>query len=103
MPDYQLTLTQVQGQRGLPVRTVSEAGLYSMVMRSDKPEAQAFRDWVTGTVLPAIRKDGGYIKDEEKVATGDMSEDELANRKMPSDMPSGRPKKIPPHKCETPG
>ena len=40
----------------------------------DKPEAKAFQDWVTGTVLPGIRKDGGYIKGEEKVATGDMSE-----------------------------
>jgi prophage antirepressor-like protein len=53
---------------------VSEAGLYKLVMRSDKPEAKAFQDWVTGTVLPGIRKDGGYIKGEEKVATGDRSE-----------------------------
>jgi prophage antirepressor-like protein len=28
-------------------------------------------------VLPAIRKDGGYIKGEEKVASGEMSEEEL--------------------------
>ena len=31
-------------------------------MRSDKPEAKAFQDWVTRVVLPAIRKDGCYIK-----------------------------------------
>lgn len=42
------------------VRTVSESGLYSLIFRSRKPEAQAFRKWVTGTVLPAIRKTGRY-------------------------------------------
>jgi len=30
-------------------------------MRSDKPEARAFQDWVTRDVLPAIRKDGAYV------------------------------------------
>lgn len=45
---------------------VSESGLYKLIMRSDKPEAKAFQDWVTRDVLPAIRKDGGYIMDEEK-------------------------------------
>ena len=56
------------------VALVTEAGLYTLVMRSDKPEAKAFQKWVTGTVLPAIRKDGGYVRDEEKVVTGELSE-----------------------------
>jgi prophage antirepressor-like protein len=68
---------KLQGQRGLPTILVSEAGLYTLVMRSDKPEAKVFQDWVTDIVLPAIRKDGGYIKGEEKVVTGEMSEEEL--------------------------
>lgn len=34
---------------------VSESGLYKLLMRSDKPEARAFQDWVTKVVLPAIR------------------------------------------------
>jgi prophage antirepressor-like protein len=63
---------KLQGQRGLPAILVSEAGLYTLVMRSTKPEAKAFQDWVTGTVLPAIRKDGGYVMGEEKVVTGEM-------------------------------
>lgn len=46
---------------------ISESGLYKLIMRSDKPEARAFQDWVTKTVLPAIRKDGAYIMGEEKV------------------------------------
>lgn len=63
------------GQRGLgAVIVISESGLYKLVMRSDKPEAKGFQDWVTKVVLPAIRKDGAYIMGEEKVATGEMSE-----------------------------
>lgn len=41
---------------------VSESGLYKPVMRSDKPQAKAFQDWVVKVVLPAIRKDGAYVK-----------------------------------------
>ncbi|UWQ03973.1 Bro-N domain-containing protein [Aliiroseovarius crassostreae] len=37
---------------------ISESGLYKLIMRSNKPEAQQFQDWVTKVVLPAIRKDG---------------------------------------------
>ncbi|MCC5778602.1 hypothetical protein H7H48_06035 [Nitratireductor sp. B36] len=48
---------------------ISESGLYKLVMRSDKPEARGYQDWMTMTVLPAIRKDGGYIAGEEFVAT----------------------------------
>lgn len=39
---------------------VSEAGMYEVVIRSDKPEAVAFRRWITGDVLPQIRKTGSY-------------------------------------------
>lgn len=59
---------------------ISESGLYKLVMRSDKPEAKAFQDWVTKIVLPAIRKDGGYIAGEEKLASGELSEDEFILR-----------------------
>lgn len=52
---------------------VSESGMYEVVIRSDKPEAAAFRRWITGTVLPSIRKTGGYqsapaLTDDEIVA-----------------------------------
>lgn len=39
---------------------VSEAGMYEVVIRSDKPEAAQFRRWVTSEVLPQIRKTGSY-------------------------------------------
>jgi prophage antirepressor-like protein len=39
---------------------ISESGLYGLILRSRRPEAKAIRRWVTGTVLPAIRKTGSY-------------------------------------------
>lgn len=39
---------------------VSEPGLYSLILRSRKPEAKAFKRWITHEVLPAIRKTGRY-------------------------------------------
>lgn len=41
--------------------TVSEPGLYRLILKSRKPEAKAFQRWVTHEVLPAIRRDGGYM------------------------------------------
>ena len=40
---------------------VTEPGFYKLVMRSRKPEAKAFQRWVTHDVLPALRRDGGYM------------------------------------------
>lgn len=67
---------------GKPMIVVSESGLYKLIMRSDSPKAKSFQDWVTKEVLPAIRKDGAYVMGEEKVATGEMSEDELIIKAM---------------------
>ncbi|MEY9198345.1 prophage antirepressor-like protein [Sinorhizobium fredii] len=53
--------------RGSPPNCISESGLYRLIMRSDKPEAREFQDWVTRIVLPPICRDGGYILGEEKV------------------------------------
>lgn len=43
------------------VTIVNEPGLYSVILRSDKPEAKAFKRWVTHDILPSIRKHGAYI------------------------------------------
>lgn len=40
---------------------INESGLYSAILRSRKPEAKAFKKWVTAEVLPAIRKHGMYL------------------------------------------
>lgn len=42
---------------------VSESNLYKAIMRSDKPQAEPFQDWVCGEVLPSIRKHGIYATD----------------------------------------
>ena len=39
---------------------VNESGLYSAILKSRKPEAKAFKKWVTSEVLPSIRKQGKY-------------------------------------------
>ncbi|MEW6595672.1 MAG: BRO family protein [Thermodesulfobacteriota bacterium] len=39
---------------------ISESGLYTLTIRSHKPQAKPFRKWVTQEVLPSIRKTGGY-------------------------------------------
>jgi len=40
--------------------TINEAGLYSLILRSNKSEAKKFKRWITHDVLPAIRKSGKY-------------------------------------------
>lgn len=39
---------------------VNEQNLYRIIMRSDKPQAEPFQDWVCEDVLPSIRKTGQY-------------------------------------------
>lgn len=39
---------------------INEPGLYSVILRSDKPEAKTFKRWVVHEVLPSIRKNGSY-------------------------------------------
>ena len=46
------------------VTIINESGLYSVILRSDKPQAKPFRKWVTAEVLPSIRKNGCYSKQE---------------------------------------
>ena len=48
---------------------VNETGIYDLIGASRKPAARAFRKWVNGTVLPAIRKDGSYVRGEKNVET----------------------------------
>lgn len=60
--DEKNTLVLNEGiQRGNPnVNIINESGLYSLTLTSRKPQAKAFKKWVTSVVLPAIRKTGGY-------------------------------------------
>lgn len=49
---------------------INESGLYSVILRSDKPKARTFRKWVTSEVLPAIRREGAYVL---PLASGDST------------------------------
>lgn len=53
------------GLRGGDTGCVNEAGLYALVLGSRKPEAKAFKRWITHDVIPAIRKHGGYLTPEK--------------------------------------
>ncbi len=64
------------GRQG-ETNVVNEPGLYSLVIGSRKPEAKAFKRWITHDVIPAIRKTGGYIAGEEH-----MDDDELMARAL---------------------
>jgi len=44
---------------------ISEQGLYKMIIRSRKPNAERFQDWITEEVLPSIRKTGSYSIGQE--------------------------------------
>lgn len=53
---------------------ISESGLYTLIIRSNKPQARPFRRWVTAEVLPSIRRTGGYTlvpARKEKLVTVD--------------------------------
>jgi anti-repressor protein len=56
-----------------PVNIVNEAGLYKIILRSDKPEAKRFQRWVTHEVLPSIRRHGGYMSGQESMTPEQMA------------------------------
>ncbi|MEB9405572.1 phage antirepressor [Bacillus cereus] len=46
------------------MKVINESGLYSAILKSKKPQAKAFKKWVTSEVLPSIRKHGAYMTDQ---------------------------------------
>lgn len=57
---------------------INEPGLYSVILRSDKPQARDFKRWVTHEVLPAIRKTGQYAPQREHMPTRPLTTDDYA-------------------------
>ncbi|SDZ85007.1 BRO family protein [Bacillus nitratireducens] len=56
---------------------INESGLYSLILASRKPQAKAFKKWITSEVLPSIRRDGGYM-----VVHKEETEEELIARAL---------------------
>lgn len=46
---------------------LTESGVYKLVFKSHKPNAEAFTDWIVDEVIPTIRKTGGYVNNDEGV------------------------------------
>ncbi|MGC0415427.1 BRO family protein [Embleya sp. AB8] len=71
--------------RGNPNMTfVSESGLYTLILRSNKPEAKPFRRWVTREVLPTIRRTGRYTPATPTTSGNTESMDALLSRAIGS-------------------
>lgn len=66
LEDDEVTKLDLGGQNGA-TNFITESGLYAVILRSDKPNAKKFRKWVTSEVLPSIRKNGGYIANQEQM------------------------------------
>lgn len=83
------TMDTPGGQQEMSI--VSEAGLYSLILRSRKPEAKAFKRWITHEVLPAIRRHGAYL-------TPDMVEKVISDPdtiiRLATDLKTEREKRI---------
>ena len=58
--DEKLTSIVSKSGQNRKVWIVNESGLYNLIFQSRKPEAKIFRKWVTGEVLPTLRKTGNY-------------------------------------------
>ena len=63
--DELMSVKLTSGGQMREMTAINESGLYSVILRSDKPNAKAFKKWVTSEVLPTIRKTGGYVSDDE--------------------------------------
>lgn len=51
---------------------INESGLYSLILSSKLPGAKKFKQWVTSEVLPSIRKNGGYIANQENLSDSEL-------------------------------
>lgn len=58
--DEKLTSVVSNSGQGRQMWLINESGLYNLIFQSRKPEAKAFRKWVTSEVLPSIRRTGRY-------------------------------------------
>lgn len=51
---------------------INESGLYSLILSSKLPSAKEFKHWVTSKVLPSIRKNGAYIRNQENMTPAEI-------------------------------
>ena len=56
---------------------INESGLYSLILSSKLPGAKKFKHWVTSEVLPSIRRNGGYIANQENLSDSELMAKDL--------------------------
>ena len=59
------------------MKFINESGLYTLIARSNKPEARKFQRWVTSEVLPSIRKTGSYNVQQQQLTPSYVIEDKI--------------------------
>ena len=70
--DEKNTVVLTDGTPGNPQKTiVNEPGLYTLILGSRKPEAKAFKRWITHEALSSIRKTGIYSNRELDICVTD--------------------------------
>ncbi len=63
--DELMSVKLTSGGQRREMTVINESGLYAVIIRSDKPQAQSFRKWLTSEVLPTIRRTGGYVSNAD--------------------------------------
>ncbi|MFR7868039.1 phage antirepressor [Ruminococcus bicirculans (ex Wegman et al. 2014)] len=63
--DELMSVKLTSGGQRREMTVINESGFYAVIIRSDKPQAQSFRKWLTSEVIPTIRRTGGYVSNEE--------------------------------------
>ena len=89
----QMTLVSIEGHSGKRggarmITIVNEPGMYTLVLGSRKPEAKAFKRWITHEILPALRKDGSYTiqrQDKEEPLMLEEADDLMQRTVTPDD------------------
>lgn len=69
---------------------VNESGLYSLIIKSRKPQARRFKRWITSEVLPEIRRTGSYLLPTMKAGLPDFTDEVAAARAWADAREEGR-------------
>lgn len=74
LDEDELSITEVIDSIGRKQQMyiVNESGLYNLILQSRRPEAKKFKKWITTEVIPSIRKNGGYILNQENLTDEEL-------------------------------
>ncbi|HZW22417.1 BRO-N domain-containing protein [Noviherbaspirillum sp.] len=73
----EFTSLKLGNTRGRPSIVISRSGVNKLILNSRKPGAVQFKNWLARVVIPALQDDGMYVVGEEKVKSGELTDDEF--------------------------